>query len=1168
MNLTKEVFEYFATSLWDKTNEKFVVQEEGKTLTSNDYTDEDKNKLNKVDVLVGDADLETESKIVTGAINELKEQIRKSGNSDYGTITKEDLGLENVDNTSDINKPVSTAQQEAIDNAITESKGYTDTKVANLIGSAPETLNTLEEVAQAIEENEGVVEALNSAIGNKANQNDLEALQDVVDTKIGQDDLTGFMTSENPTGTGSLSMNRKADTVIGQYSTTLGYDNTASGIYSHAEGGSSKAEAKYAHAEGNATFATGEASHSEGYNSTASGINSHAEGTKTKASKDNAHAEGGYTTASGNQSHAEGDTTFATGTNSHAEGNVSRANGLNSHAEGYYTTANGENQHVQGKFNAIDNNNTYAHIVGGGTSDAYADRKNIHTLDWNGNAEFAGDVTATDSEGNKVSLVDLASASGEVSGDYLTTENPTGTGSFSMNRKADTTVGNYSTTLGYNTTASGQYSHAEGQNTVASGTASHSEGWSATASGQYSHAEGAGAKAVGAFSHAEGEGSEAEGRSSHAEGWQSEAIGDYSHAEGNHTIASGENQHVQGKYNIEDENNTYAHIVGNGNIDENYEITCSNAHTLDWDGNAWFAGDVTATDSEGNSISLVELANSNSGSEDYLTTENPVGIGSLSMNRKEGSIVGEFSTTLGNNTTASGDYSHAEGCDTQAVGDYSHAEGSSVSNSITIIGDANATTYTVSSWNNYLDVGKVVSYTNNNTTIYANITAIDEAILTFTVDKTLSSTALDNVSMTIYNGGIASGDYSHSEGNVTTASGSGSHAEGNGTIASGQSSHAEGFNAIASGYGSHAEGYGSEASGSGSHAEGHAIASGSHSHAEGAGTASGDYSHAEGIYTIASGDYSHAEGSYTTASGDYQHVQGKYNIEDANSTYAHIVGNGNWNESSNAHTLDWDGNAWFAGDVTATNSSGTLVSLINHTHDGRYYTESEIDTKLNAKANSSHGNHVPTKETANNARFLRNDNTWQTITPANIGASAAHSHPYLPTAGGTVTGTLTASGGILISGASKLTNLLNLGDTLAPDKSRYYINGNATGRFNALRYVTTSKLSSARRYKENIEYTDIDYWHDRLMKVKPCTFNFINDKDKKFNVGVIAEDLEEYLPEFVDYNENGECESVYYTEFIIPMLSEIQRLNSIIDTQQATINNLLEKFDELEQKIK
>lgn len=40
----------------------------------------------------------------------------------------------------------------------------------------------------------------------------------------------------------------------------------------------------------------------------------------------------------------------------------------------------------------------------------------------------------------------------------------------------------------------------------------------------------------------------------------------------------------------------------------------------------------------------------------------------------------------------------------------------------------------------------------------------------------------------------------------------------------------------------------------------------------------------------------------------------------------------------------------------------------------------------NGKANANHGTHVPPTESANNARFLRNDNTWQTITAANIGA--------------------------------------------------------------------------------------------------------------------------------------------------------------------------------------
>lgn len=65
----------------------------------------------------------------------------------------------------------------------------------------------------------------------------------------------------------------------------------------------------------------------------------------------------------------------------------------------------------------------------------------------------------------------------------------------------------------------------------------------------------------------------------------------------------------------------------------------------------------------------------------------------------------------------------------------------------------------------------------------------------------------------------------------------------------------------------------------------------------------------------------------------------------------------------------------------------------SHAHDDRYYTESEVDTKLNGKAATSHGNHVPATQTANNAVFLRNDNTWQTVTPANIGAAASsHTH--------------------------------------------------------------------------------------------------------------------------------------------------------------------------------
>lgn len=90
------------------------------------------------------------------------------------SYTKSEIGLGNVDNTSDSSKPVSTAQQTAIDTAYANSNKYTDQKIADLIDGAPETMDTLKEVHDAIEENKNVEKALNAAIGTKANQSELD----------------------------------------------------------------------------------------------------------------------------------------------------------------------------------------------------------------------------------------------------------------------------------------------------------------------------------------------------------------------------------------------------------------------------------------------------------------------------------------------------------------------------------------------------------------------------------------------------------------------------------------------------------------------------------------------------------------------------------------------------------------------------------------------------------------------------------------------------------------------------------------------------------------------------------------------------------------------------------------------------------------------------------
>ena len=273
-----------------------------------------------------------------------------------------------------------------------------------------------------------------------------------------------------------------------------------------------------------------------------------------------------------------------------------------------------------------------------------------------------------------------------------------------------------------------------------------------------------------------------------------------------------------------------------------------------------------------------------------MSKENPTGTGSFSMNRRTDMPVGDYSHVEGMYNYASGYASHAEGYGAAASNYYAHAEGYNTTAS---------------------------GYASHAEGYYPT----------------------------------ASGSYAHAEGYQTTASGQASHAEGDQSVASEYRAHAEGYYTNASGMNAHAEGYRSKASGNTSHSEGYETeASGAKSHAEGEyskaigdnshaegyqTTANKEYTHAEGAYTVAdgryshvegytsktSGLYSHAEGFYTEAAGEAQHVQGKYNIVDTEGEYAHIVGNGDYDARSNAHTLDWDGNAWYAGNLKVGGTS-------------------------------------------------------------------------------------------------------------------------------------------------------------------------------------------------------------------------------------------------------
>ena len=77
--------------------------------------------------------------------------------------------------------------------------------------------------------------------------------------------------------------------------------------------------------------------------------------------------------------------------------------------------------------------------------------------------------------------------------------------------------------------------------------------------------------------------------------------------------------------------------------------------------------------------------------------------------------------------------------------------------------------------------------------------------------------------------------------------------------------------------------------------------------------------------------------------------------------------------------------------LTLEQALSTALTRTKQYIDDNHYNESEINALLALKADKTHGYHVPTPEAAQNNKFLRNDNTWYTVTLDDLGA-AAKSH--------------------------------------------------------------------------------------------------------------------------------------------------------------------------------
>ena len=375
---------------------------------------------------------------------------------------------------------------------LNNAKSYTDTKISELIGSAPETLDTLQEVAKAIKDNEDVVAGLNSAIGTKADKTTVDALEIQVNTNatniqglstfynVLSDKVDGHTTSISNLDTNkadktdvqsiynTLSTNKADKTELESAVTEL--NNTIDDVRELIGEGQGTVVKVNGTAQSQVDFTSnpqdqidalntktnnlvGRAYNNKGeifndyYLNVASGLYSHAEGGQTDATADYAHAEGFNSLASAKYSHAEGWST-ASGLYAHSEGKGTTASADFSHAQGLNTTAShqassaiGSNtktgrecQSVAGVWN-IGKSDTLFEVGNGYYDDVYGQVVNQNAFEVKEDGTlYTQNGTITDGT-NTVSLNDVATKD-EIPTNYVTNETYTG----GLGAKADKTT--------------------------------------------------------------------------------------------------------------------------------------------------------------------------------------------------------------------------------------------------------------------------------------------------------------------------------------------------------------------------------------------------------------------------------------------------------------------------------------------------------------------------------------------------------------------------------------------------------------------------------------------------------------------------------------------------------------------------------------------------------
>jgi hypothetical protein len=161
---------------------------------------------------------------------------------------------------------------------------------------------------------------------------------------------------------------------------------------------------------------------------------------------------------------------------------------------------------------------------------------------------------------------------------------------------------------------------------------------------------------------------------------------------------------------------------------------------------------------------------------------------------------------------------------------------------------------------------------------------------------------------------------------------------------------------------------------------------------------------------------------------------------------------------------------------------------------------------------------------------------------------------------------------------------LRLGGNVTPTANNSFSLGNSTYKWTAVWAVNGTIQTSDRRLKENI--SNLHYGLNDVMKLNPVSFTWKESKDKSKKLGLIAQDLQNIIPEVVSVGDDSlNTLGVNYADLIPVLINAIQEQQKIIEkmsnesiqmdsdnaalkakiqTMESQLFDLIKKYNEVE----